>query len=327
MSTKATITGIRTYFPEKVVTNKDLEKLVDTNDEWIVERTGIKERRMGNADETPGYMGSLCAKKILEDFKIAPEEIDVIVVATVTPDYHFPATACIVQNAIGATNAFAFDVGAACSGYLYSLEICRSFIESGRAKNILLIAAEKMSAILDFTDRNTCILFGDAGSASLIQVAKDDSTIIDSVLKTDGSGVENLLMPKGGSKDPLTEENFHMREHFAKQNGTAVFKRAVKDMADISLEVLKRNNLTGDDIALYVPHQANIRILDVAAKRMGLPKEKVAINLDRYGNTTAATIPTALQENIENGRVKKGDLILLASFGAGYTWGSTLLRL
>jgi 3-oxoacyl-[acyl-carrier-protein] synthase-3 len=323
---RAQISGIEDYFPARIVTNQELSKLVDTNDEWIVERTGIRERRLSEAHETPAYMGVQAAKKLFDRLNIKPEQIDLVICATITPDYTFPATACLIQNEIGAKNAFAFDLNAACSGFIYGLETAAAFIQSGRAKKILLVAAEKMSSILDFKDRTTCILFGDGGSASLIEAAEGQRVIIDSLMKSDGSGAESLYAPSGGSRSPASAETVERREHYARQDGRVVFKRAVTDMADISAEILKKNGLTGNDIKLFIPHQANIRIIEAARERLGLPIEKVAINLDRFGNTTAATIPTALLDAERKGQVKKGDLILLASFGAGFTWGATLLR-
>lgn len=324
---RATISGIRDYYPEKVITNKDLERVVETTDEWIRERTGIHERRRSAEHETPGFMGAEASKRLLADLKIDPKSIDAIVVATITPDYTFPASACVIQHSIGATNAFGYDLAAACSGYLYGLETARAFIESGLYSRVLVIAAEKMSAILDYQDRNTCVLFGDGGSASLIELSKDDSGIIDSVMKMDGSGLPCLFMPAGGSLKPPSHATIDAREHYVKQEGKSVFKRAVVDMADVCVEILEKNKLTGADIKLFVPHQANMRIIDAAAERMNLPKEKVAINITKYGNTTAATIPTALYQAQLEGKAKKGDLVLLASFGAGFTWGATLLRL
>lgn len=326
--TRAAIHAIRDYFPEKVVTNKDMEKIVETTDEWIQERTGIKERRLSQPHETPAYMGTMAAKKLFEDRKIDPQSIDLVLCATITADYHFPASACLIQNALGCTRAFAYDINAACSGYLYALETARAFVESKLAKRVLVVAAEKMSSILDYTNRSTCIIFGDGGSATLVEEASDDkSFIIDGMFRSDGSGREFLYMPSGGSLQPPTSETVQKREHFVKQEGKAVFKRAVTDMAAICEEVLKRNNLSAKDINLFVPHQANRRIIDSAAERLGMPMEKVAINIDRFANTTSATIPTALVDAQRQGKIKKGDLCLLAAFGAGFTWGATLLRI
>jgi 3-oxoacyl-[acyl-carrier-protein] synthase-3 len=321
------IAGIENYFPKKVVTNHDLEKLVDTNHDWIVERTGIVERRLSEKHETPGFMGSAASKALLERLRIAPTDIDLILVATITGDYCFPATACIIQNAIGASRAWGYDLSAACSGYLYGLETARAFIESGRAKNVLFVAAEKMSSILNYEDRTTCVLFGDAATASLITASEENSGIIDSVLKMDGSGLPCLFMPAGGSLEPPSEETVKNKLHFVMQEGRSVYKRAVTDMGEVCVELLQRNGLKAEDLKLFVPHQANLRIIESAAERMHLPKEKIALNIQRYGNTTAATIPSALAEHLNAGELSSGDLVLLASFGAGFTWGATLLRI
>lgn len=324
---RAVIRAIRDYYPEKVITNHDLAAVVETNDEWIRERTGIIERRRSAQHETPGFMGAEASKKLIADLKIDPLSIDLIIVATITPDYTFPASASVVQDSIGAKRAYGYDLSAACSGYLYALETARAFIESGLHQRVLVVAAEKMSAILDYQDRNTCVLFGDGGSATLVEQSNDESGIVDSIMKMDGSGLPCLYMPAGGSLKPPSVETVQNREHFVKQEGKSVFKRAVVDMADVCVEILEKNNLTGADIKLFVPHQANIRIIDAAAERMNLPKDKVAINIYKYGNTTAATIPTALYQAQLEGKASKGDLVLLASFGAGFTWGATLLRL
>jgi len=325
---RACIHAIRDYFPAKVVTNEDMSKFVETSDEWIRDRTGIRERRMSEVHETPAFMGTAAAKKLFEDRKIDPMSIDLILCATITADYHFPASACLIQSALGCNRAFAYDINAACSGYLYGLETARAFIESGLAKRVLLVAAEKMSSILDYQDRATCIIFGDGGSATLIEAAQDEeSYIIDGAYRSDGSGREFLFMPSGGSLNPPSEETVKRREHFVKQEGKSVFKRAVQEMAAICEEVLKRNNLSAEDLDLFVPHQANLRIIESCADRLGLPLEKVAINIDRYANTTSATIPTALVDAQRAGKLRKGQLVLLASFGAGFTWGATLLRI
>jgi len=327
MKIRAKIAGIESYFPEKRLTNQDLEKSVETNDAWIVERTGIRERRISNEQETPGWMGAKAAEKLLGKLNVQAADIDLILVATVTADYHFPATASVIQRELGATRAWGFDLSAACSGYIYGLETARVFVESGLYKNVLLIAAEKMSAIVDYEDRSTCILFGDAGTATLLSPSTDESGILDSELRLDGSGLELLYMPAGGSKLPTSLETVRAKKHFVVQDGRSVYKRAVVDMAEISAEILTKNSLSSKDIRWFVPHQANLRILESAAKRLELPMERVALNIERYGNTTSATIPSALQEKIESGEAKEGDLILLASFGAGFTWGATLLRL
>ncbi len=325
---RAAIHAIRDYFPEKIVTNLDLEKIVETNDQWIQERTGIKERRLSQTHETPAFMGTEAAKKLLADRNIDPLSIDLVICSTVTPDYVFPASACLIQNALGCHRAFAFDLHAACSGYLYGLETARAYVESGLAQRVLLIAAEKMSSILDYQDRATCIIFGDGGSATLVEKATDaESYIIDGMFRSDGSGREALYMPAGGSLCPPSHDTIDRREHFVKQDGKSVFKRAVTDMSQICVDLLERNKVSPQEIDLFVPHQANIRIIDACADRLGMPKEKVAINIDRFGNTTAATIPTAIVDAQRKGQLKKGQLVLLAAFGAGYTWGATLLKI
>ncbi|GJQ63461.1 MAG: 3-oxoacyl-[acyl-carrier-protein] synthase 3 [Melioribacteraceae bacterium] len=322
---RATITGVGMYAPEKILDNKTLEKLVDTNDEWIRTRTGIKERRILE-DGATSDLGARAAQDLLEKHNVDPKDIDVIIVATVTPDYFFPSTSCLIQNKIGASNAWAFDLSAACSGFLFALQTGTSLIEAGRYKKVLVIGADKMSAIVDYTDRNTCILFGDAGSAVLLEPTEDESIgIKDSILNVDGSGFESLHMQAGGSARPASVETVQNKEHFIYQDGKAVFKVAVKGMADVSVEIMEKNNLKSEDIAYLVPHQANLRIIDATAKRMGLEPEKVTINIDRYGNTTAATIPLCITEYYRDGKIKKGDNLILAAFGAGYTWGSIYL--
>jgi 3-oxoacyl-[acyl-carrier-protein] synthase III len=321
----AAITSIGAFLPETKLTNFDLEKMVDTNDEWIRSRTGIEERRIfreegkGTSDMAVPAINQLLAKRGID-----ASEIDCIICATVTPDMVFPATANIIGDKIGAVNAFGFDVSAACSGFLYSLTTGASLIESGRYKKVIVVGADKMSAIVDYTDRNTCIIFGDGAAAVLLEPSKEEGVgINDSILKSDGSGAKYLYMKAGGSVKPATVETVLAKEHFAFQEGQSVFKFAVKGMADVSAELLERNKLTGDDIAWLVPHQANLRIIDATANRIGLPKEKVMINIQKYGNTTAATIPLCLWE--WESKLKKGDKIVLAAFGGGFTWGATLV--
>lgn len=327
MSNKITaaITAIGGYVPEDKLTNKDLEKIVDTTDEWIRTRTGIEERRILKG-EGKGISEMIvpAVKQLLEKRGITPEEIDCLIVATVTPDMVFPATANIVCDKIGASNAWGFDVSAACSGFLYTLTLGASLIESGRYKKVVVVGADKMSAIIDYTDRATCIIFGDGAGAILLEPSENGAGIKDSLLRSDGSGAQYLRMKAGGSMFPATAETVNAREHYAYQEGKTVFKFAVKGMADISAELLEKNNLTGNDIKWLVPHQANLRIIDATAERIGLPKEKVMINIQRYGNTTAATIPLCLWE-WEN-QLKKGDKLVLAAFGGGFTWGATLVE-
>jgi len=318
----AVITGVGMYVPEKVLDNKYFESIVDTNDEWIRTRTGIKERRLLE-DGGTSVLATKAVEDLLKTTNTDPLDIDVIIVATVTPDMFFPSTAALVQDNIGAKNAWGYDLSAACSGFLFAMQSGASLIESGQYKKVVVVGADKMSSIIDYTDRNTCILFGDAGSAVLLEPS-DDKTIgvQDSILRTDGSGKDALRMKAGGSLHPSTEETVKNREHYIYQDGKAVFKVAVKGMADVSAEILEKNGLTGDDVAYLVPHQANLRIIDATARRMGIDSSKVTINIEKYGNTTAATIPLCLTEYYRDGKFKKGDNLILAAFGGGYTWGA-----
>lgn len=321
----AAITAVGGYVPEYRLTNAELEKMVETNDEWIRTRTGVEERRilkgegLGTSDLAVPAVKQLCEKR-----GIAPEEIDCIICATVTPDMVFPATANIISDKIGAKNAWGFDVSAACSGFLYSLTLGASLIESRRYKKVVVVGADKMSAIVDYTDRTTCILFGDGAGAVLLEPNYEGYGVLDSILKSDGSGRDFLHMKAGGSLKPASAETVANREHFIFQDGQPVFKAAVKSMADVSADLLERNKLTGDDIAWLVPHQANKRIIDATANRMGLSPEKVMLNIHKYGNTTAATIPLCLWE--WRHELNKGDLIVLAAFGGGFTWGASLVK-
>lgn len=321
----AAITAVNGWVPEDKLTNFDLEKMVDTNDEWIRTRTGIIERRIL---KTPGLGTSdMAAPAVLELCKkrgITPAEIDCLIVATVTPDMVFPATANVVCDKIGAVNAWGFDLSAACSGFLFALTTGASYIESGRYKKVVVVGADKMSAIVDYSDRNTCVIFGDGAGAVLLEPNDAGEGILDSILKSDGSGRNYLHMKAGGSVKPACIETVTNREHFAYQEGQTVFKFAVKGMADVSAELMERNQLKAEDIAWLVPHQANLRIIDATANRMGLDKEKVMINISKYGNTTAATIPLCLWE--WESRLKKGDNVVLAAFGGGFTWGATWVK-
>jgi 3-oxoacyl-[acyl-carrier-protein] synthase-3 len=323
---RATITAVGHWVPDKVLSNADLEKMVDTTDEWIRTRTGIVERRILE-DGATSDMAVKAVQNLLANRGIGPEEIEVIVVATISPDMFFPSTACLVQQKLGAKNAWGFDVSAACSGFLYSLVVGAQLIESGAYRKVLVIGADKMSSITDYTDRNTCVLFGDAAAAVLLEPTDDQSYgILDHILYSDGSGGKFLYMQAGGSLMPATHETVDKKLHYLYQDGKAVFKVAVVGMADVSAEILAKNSLTGDDIDWLVPHQANLRIIDACADRMGLDRSKVMINIDRYGNTTAATIPLCLSEWWQSGKLKRGQRAILASFGAGYTWGSVLVR-
>jgi 3-oxoacyl-[acyl-carrier-protein] synthase-3 len=323
---RATITAVGHYAPEKVLTNAELEKMVDTTDEWNRTRTGIRERRILER----GATSDLCVKAIeacLAHRRIDATEIEVIIVATVTPDMFFPATACIVQDKIGARKAWGFDLSAACSGFLYALTVGAQLVESGAYSKVLVVGGDKMSSIVDYTDRNTCILFGDAAGAVLLEPSEDPSYgLLDHRLYCDGSGGAYLYMKGGGSLFPPTHETVDRRMHYIYQDGKAVFKVAVIGMAEVAAEIMQRNNLKSEDIAWLVPHQANLRIIDATADRMGLDRSKVMINIDKYGNTTAATIPLCLSEWWQCGKLKRGQNIVLASFGAGYTWGAALMR-
>jgi 3-oxoacyl-[acyl-carrier-protein] synthase-3 len=321
----AGITAVGGYVPEYRLTNAELETMVDTNDEWIRTRTGISERRIlkdegkGSSDLAVPAVLELCKKR-----GISPIDIECLICATVTPDMVFPATANIICDKIGATNAFGFDIMAACSGFLYAVTTATAFIESGRYKNVVVVGVDKMSSIIDYSDRTTCIIFGDGAGAILLEAVEENLGVKDSILKSDGNGSKFLHMKAGGSVKPSTVETVLAKEHFVYQEGQSVFKFAVKGMADVSYELMERNNLTADDIAWLVPHQANLRIIDATANRMGLPKEKVMINIQKYGNTTAGTLPLCLWEWEK--QLKKGDNIILAAFGGGFTWGATWVK-
>ena len=321
----ATITGVGMFAPEKVLDNKYFESRIETSNEWIITRTGIRERRiLENGATSDLATGAL--KDLMEKHNLFAEDIDVIIVATVTPDMFFPATACIVQDNVKAKNAWGFDLSAACSGFLFAYQTGCSLVESGRYKKVVVIGADKMSSITDYTDRNTCILFGDAAAAVLIEPTEDSSIgFKDALLHCDGQGKEYLYMKGGGSLNPATHETVDNKMHYIFQDGKPVYKAAVVGMADISFELMQKNKLTGDDVAYLVPHQANLRIIDATAQRMGVGKEKVMINIDKYGNTTAATIPLCLVEYYREGKIKKGDKLILAAFGAGYTWGAAYM--
>ena len=322
---KAAITCVGGYVPETKLTNFDLEKMVDTNDEWIRTRTGISERRILRE---PGKASSDMAVKAIEEIlrkkNLDPLEIDCIICATVTPDMIFPATANIIGDKLGAKNAFGFDLGAACSGFLFALNTGAAFVETGKYKKVIVVGVDKMSSIIDYTDRATCIIFGDGAGAVLLEPNDECNGVLDAILKSDGSGRDYLHIKAGGSLKPASVESVMAKEHYAFQDGQPVFKFAVKGMADVSAELLEKNNLTGDDIAWLVPHQANLRIIDATANRAGIPKEKVMINIHKYGNTTAATIPLCLWE--WESQLKKGDNLILAAFGGGFTWGAAWVK-
>lgn len=325
MNPTAAITAIGHYLPEDRLTNADFEKMVDTTDEWIKSRTGISERRiLRDPNKATAFMASEAAKELLDKRGIGADEIDCIIVATVTPDMMFPATACLVQNEIGATKAWGFDLSAACSGFLYALNTGARFIESGKHEKVLVIGADTMSRIVDYTDRTICVLFGDGAGAVLLEPTTDGHSILDSVEQIDGSGGEFLHMKAGGSLHPASHETVDNRWHYAHQVGRQVFKHAVVGMADAAASIMERNELGADDVRYLVPHQANLRIIEATARRMGISNDKVMLNIERYGNTTSGTIPLCLHD--WESVLKRGDNLVLAAFGGGFTWGATYVK-
>ncbi len=322
----AAITATAKYLPERVLSNFDLEKMIDTSDEWIRTRTGIDTRRLVSQGQASADMATKVAKILLERSDTDKNEIDLIIIATVTPDTMFPSTAARVQHNLSAQRCWGFDLSGACTGFLYALETGARFVESGDYKNVMVIGVDTMSSIIDYTDRNTCVLFGDGAGGVLLEPAKGKNGVLDAILRIDGAGGESLIMPGGGSLHPSSADTVKKKMHYVQQDGKTVFKFAVKGMADISSDILKKNNFTGDDVKLFIPHQANKRIIDAAAKRCKIPDDRVLINIDKYGNTTAATIPIGMDEANTDGTLEDGDLVLTASFGAGFTWGSMLIR-
>lgn len=320
----AAITGVQGYVPEQVMTNKDLEKIIDTTDEWITTRTGIKERRILGDGKGTSDMAVEAINGLLKKKNIDPSEIDLLICATVTPDYPFPATANIISDKVGIKNAWSFDINAACSGFIYALSTGSQFIETGKYKKVLVVGADKMSSIIDYEDRTTCVIFGDGCGAVLLEPNKEGLGVIDSVLQSDGEGRKHLIQPAGGSVNPPTHETVEKRMHYVYQEGKAVFKYAVTNMAGVSAEIMNRNNLKSEDVDWLVPHQANLRIIDATASRMGLPDNKVMINIQKYGNTTAGTIPLCLWDWEK--QLKKGDNLVLSAFGGGFTWGAIYLK-
>lgn len=324
---RAKISSLGTYVPPRVLTNADLEKMVDTSDEWITTRVGIRERHILEKGMGTSDMAVEAARVCLEKRGLAPTDVEVIIVATVTPDMLFPATACLVQDKLGAKGAWGFDLSAACSGFVYALQVGCKLVESGAHSRVMVIGADTMSSVLDYTDRNTCVLFGDGAGAVLIEPAEEGEIgMIDFVHEIDGSGGSSLYMPGGGSLNPPSHETIDKKMHYVHQDGQAVYKFAVRKMAEATTRVLERNGVTGADLGCFVPHQANRRIIEACAERLGLPLEKVMINIDRFGNTTAATIPLAMNTALQENRFKKHDLLLIASVGAGFTLGASLLR-
>ena len=320
------ITAIGKYVPEKVLTNFDLEKMVDTNDEWITTRTGIKERHIAAENQASSDLAAEAFKDMQSKYDVNPEDIDLILVPTITPDMFFPSTAALIQGKIGAKNAFGFDLSAACSGFVYALEVASNFVKSGKYKKILICGAEKMSSITDYTDRNTCILFGDGAGLVLVEPSTDDNGIIDIDLHMDSVGAEFLYMKAGGSARPASHETVDNREHFVYQDGRPVYKYAVSRMVKVGVDMVEKHGYTGEDLSLFVPHQANQRIIEACASRLKLKDEQVMSNIHKYANTTAATIPLGLADAVEDNRLKKGDLVLMTAFGGGFTWGAALMK-
>jgi len=322
--TTAAITAVHGYVPERVLSNHDLEKMVDTNDEWITSRTGIKERRMAADGEALSDFGVEIVNGILEKSGTKPEEIDMVIVGSITGDYRFPATANVICDKAGLKNAWGFDLSAACSGFLYSLDVGRVYVENGTHKKVIVIGADVMSSIINYKDRATCIIFGDGGGGVLLEPNHEGLGVQDAVLKSDGAGRQYLLQEIGGSVEPITKENAESDGQYVFQEGRTVFKHAVKNMADVAVEIMERNNLTADDINWLAPHQANLRIIDATANRMGIDNSKIMINIEKFGNTTAGTIPLLLWEYEK--QLNKGDNIVLAAFGGGFTWGAIYIK-
>jgi 3-oxoacyl-[acyl-carrier-protein] synthase-3 len=322
---RATITGVGGYVPEYILTNDELSKMVDTSDEWIMSRIGIKERHIAKTqDEGSADLGAKAVMQLLEKTNTSPDEIDMLICATVTPDMQFPANANIICDKVGIKNAYGFDINAGCSGFLYTLNTAVKHVESGAEKKVIVVGTEKMSSIVDYTDRSTCPIFGDGAGAVLLEPTTEDVGVVDSLLQSDGVGRAHLHQKAGGSVKPASHETIDAREHFIYQEGQPVFKWAVSKMADVSVEIMKRNNIAPDDLNWLVPHQANMRIIEATAKRMGIKKEQVMINIQKYGNTTSATLPLCLWDWED--KLKKGDNVILSTFGAGFTWGAIYLK-
>lgn len=319
----AAITGVHGYVPEDVLTNADLEKIVDTSDEWITTRTGIKQRHILR-DRPTSDIGVEAIEGLLKKTNTKKEDVDMVIVGTITPDYPFPSTSNVICDRVGLKNAWGYDLSAACSGFIYALTTGAQFIETGKYKKIIVVGMDKMTSILDYEDRTTCVIFGDGGGAVMLEPNEEGNGVIDSILKADGAGRKYLLQPAGGTMNPTSHKTVDERMHYVKQEGRQVFKFAVTNMADISAQIMDKNNLTSEDIDWLVPHQANLRIIDATAKRMGVPDEKVMINIDRYGNTTAGTLPLCLWD--WEPKLKKGDNIILSAFGGGFTWGAVYLK-
>lgn len=320
------IVGVGSYVPERVVTNSDLQKVIDTNDEWIVSRTGIKQRHVASEDMPVSELCYQAGLRALEDAGVSPEDVDLIITATITPDYAFPATACLVAERLGAKNAAAFDLEAGCTGFIYGVTVGSQFIATGLYKTVLVIGGEVLSKVLNWADRSTCILFGDGAGAAILQPVKEGYGFLGFELGADGSGGPLLLQPAGGSKQPATAETVEKCLHTVHMEGKEVYKFAVRVMGDVSVKVLKKAGLTKEAVDLFIPHQANIRIVDAAVKRLGVSRDKVVVNLDKYGNMSAGSIPVALDESFKAGRIKEGDIVVMVGFGTGLTWGACVLK-
>ena len=323
---RASITGIGSYLPNKVLTNYDLEKMVDTSNDWIIQRTGIKERRIVENGVTTSDIATQASLRAMEDAGVSPKDLDMIITSTITPDHIFPSTSCYIQQKIGATRACAFDILAACAGFIYALSIGQSFINSGAMKTVLVVGAECLSKITDYTDRATCVLFGDGAGAVIIQRDPVKHKILSSILAADGSEADVLIMPGGGARNPASLESVQQRLHYIQFRGKEVFKLAINNITNLILETTRENGLTLDDIDLIIPHQSNLRIIEATMEKLGLPMEKAFVNIDKYGNTSSASVPIAIDEARKEGRLRKGNIVMLVAFGGGLTWGSSVIR-
>lgn len=323
---RASITGIGSYLPGKVLTNYDLEKMVDTSDDWIIQRTGIKERRIVENGQITSDLATQASLRAMEDAGVSPKDIDMIITSTITPDHIFPSTSCFIQQKIGASRASAFDILAACAGFIYAMSIGQSFVNSGAVETVLVVGAECLSKITDYTDRTTCVLFGDGAGAVIIQKSCTKHEILSTSLAADGSQSDILIMPGGGAKNPASLESVQQRAHYIQFKGKEVFKLAINNITNLILETVNKNGLNLEDIDLIIPHQSNLRIIEATMEKLGLPMEKTFVNIDKYGNTSSASIPIAIDEARKEGRLSKGDIVMLVAFGGGLTWGSSVIR-
>lgn len=323
---KVSITGIGSYLPRKILTNYDLEKMIDTTNDWIIQRTGIKERRIIENGVTTSDLATKASLKAMKDAKVSPKDLDMIITSTITPDHFFPSTSCYIQQKIGATRACAFDILAACAGFIYAISIGQSFVSSGAAKTVLVVGAECLSKITDYKDRTTCVLFGDGAGAVILQKSEKKHQILYTNLAADGSQADVLIMPGGGARNPASLESVQKRMHYIRFKGKEVFKLAINNITKLIIETAKKNNLKPKDVDLIIPHQSNLRIIEATMQKLGLPMEKTFVNIDKYGNTSSASIPIAIDEARKAGRLRKGNIVMLVAFGGGLTWGSSLIR-